>query len=66
MIQKRGKDIIKRSRKFAVLITRFVNIFLKTPAGFKIGGQLVAFGTFVDANIGETQDTISRRGFIKK
>jgi len=59
------KDIVRRTRSFAVSVVRFVNVFPRTPVGFEIGSQLVGCGTSVGANVEEAQDSISKKEFIK-
>lgn len=57
------KDIVERTRAFAVRIIRLSNNLPKTPAGFAIANQIVRSGTSVGANVIEAQDAVSKPDF---
>jgi len=59
-------DITDRTLKFGVEIVILANKLPNSPAGFKIGGQIVASGTSIGANIQEAQSASSKKDFIYK
>lgn len=65
-MSERGKDILERSKRFAIKIIKLSGHLPRTPAGFVIAEQLIGCGTSVGANTVEAQDASSRKDFINK
>ena len=65
-MSERRKDIVERSRQFAIRIIKIAGRLPKTPAGFVTAEQLIGCGTSVGANTVEAQDASSKRDFINK
>lgn len=66
-IKKRNNvDIVERCLNYGVLIIKIANQLPKTPAGYRIAGQLVDSGTSVGANIEEAQEAVSKNDFVHK
>jgi len=59
-------DITDRTFEFAVEIVNFAHKLPKTPAGFRIGGQITGSGTSIGANVQEAQNASSKKDFINK
>ena len=59
-------DITERTFKFSLEIIKLSNELPKSPAGFRIGGQIVGSGTSIGANIQEAQSASSKKDFICK
>lgn len=60
------EDLLERVLDFGVKIIKLVNKLPKTPAGFKIGSQIVGSATSIGANTQEAQDASSKADFISK
>lgn len=59
-------DLIKRTKKFAVDVIKFVEVFPKTTAGYTIGKQLLRSATSVAANYRAALRAQSHAHFISK
>ena len=59
-------DITDRTFRFGLLTVGLANKLPQTPAGFRIGGQIVGSGTSIGANIQEAQSASSKKDFIYK
>jgi four helix bundle protein len=59
-------DITDRTFDFAVKIVKLANKLPKSPAGFRIGNQIVGSGTSIGANTQEAQSASSKNDFIHK
>lgn len=60
------EDLIERVLDFGVRIIKLVGKLPKTPAGFKVGSQIVGSATSIGANTQEAQDASSKADFISK
>lgn len=60
------ENLLERVLNFGVRIIKLVNKLPKTPAGFKVGSQLVGSATSIGANTEEAQDASSKPDFISK
>lgn len=60
------EKLFERILDFGVRIINLANRLPKTPAGFKIGSQLVASATSIGANTQEAQAASSKLDFINK
>lgn len=60
------EDLLERILDFGVRIVKLANTLPKTPAGFKIGSQIVGSATSIGANTQEAQDASSKPDFISK
>ncbi len=60
------KEMLQRTKKFALRIMKLVDALPKTPAGRAIGGQLVRSGTSVPANYRAACRGRSKAEFIAK
>lgn len=59
-------DITDRTFQFGLEIINLANKLSKTPAGFRIGGQIVGSGTSIGANTQEAQNSDSKKDFVYK
>lgn len=66
MKEKKKIDITDRTFKFGVEIVILASKLPKTPAGFRIGSQIVGSGTSIGANTQEAQSASSKKDFIYK
>lgn len=60
------EQLFERVLNFGVRVIKLVNKLPKTPAGFKLGSQLVASATSIGANTQEAQGASSKPDFINK
>ena len=63
---KKKIDITERSFKFGIEIIKLANQLPKSPAGYRIGGQIIGSGTSIGANINEAQSSDSKKDFVYK
>ncbi len=59
-------DITERTFRFGIKILQLTNKMPKSPAGYRIGGQIVGSGTSIGANVQEAQSANSKKDFIHK
>ncbi len=60
------KDLLRRTKEFALRIIKLVNALPNNPAGRAIGGQLIRSGTSVSANYRAACRGRSKAEFIAK
>ena len=60
------KEMLRRTREFALRVVKLVNALPNTIAGRAIGGQLIRFGTSVAANYRAACRARSKAEFIAK
>jgi four helix bundle protein len=60
------KELIRRTKDFALRVIKLVNALPNTPAGRTIGGQLIRSGTSVPANYRAACRGRSKAEFISK
>ena len=60
------KELLQRTKNFALRIIRLVNALPNNPAGRAIGGQLIRSGTFVSANYRAACRGRSKAEFVAK
>ena len=60
------KELLQRTKNFALRIIKLVNALPNNPAGRAIGGQLIRSGTFVSANYRAACRGRSKAEFVAK
>ncbi len=66
IIMKKGEDLKKRTKQYALRIIKLVNAMPQTSAGRTIGNQIIRCGTSVGANYRAACRARSKAEFIAK